>query len=343
MSTAFGHVTSEDHSTYGHPESPQRIIEVMNLLETTGLLQELMKVDIKSVTKEQLARVHSQTLIDQVKLVSERGGGYLDPDTYSTSTSYQSALNAAGTTCAILDHIMEEDVRNGFSLVRPPGHHADVDRVGGFCLFNNVATATRQAQFVHGADRVLIVDFDVHHGNGTQDIFYDDPSVLLVSIHQYHHFFYPGTGDIDEIGIGPGEGYTINVPFPPGAGDRAYRRVFKELLVPKANEFRPDVLLVSAGFDAHWIDPLASAALSLKGYSEIATQLINMADHLCDGKILFVLEGGYQPTALAHGVLNVLYRLLGQDDISDPLGPAPDPEADMTMVMSKLRSLHLPN
>ncbi len=343
MNTVLGYVPSLEHSQPGHPESPQRMLAIMDLLESTNILSDISQVDINTTQIEQITRVHSEALIRRIRQTCERGGGHLDADTYTTADSFKLALDASGTTTILLDLVMESEARNGMALVRPPGHHAERDRVGGFCLFNNIAVAARQAQEVHGAERVLIVDIDVHHGNGTQDIFYDDPTVLYVSIHQFGYFFYPGTGAINEIGTGPGHGYTVNIPFPPGAGDQWYLAAFNDLIRPRVKVFSPDVVLVSAGFDAHWIDPLASAALTLGGYSNLTAKLIEMADDFCSGKILFVLEGGYHPIALSHGVLNTLYRLKGYDDLSDPLGLSSRPEQDMTNVLSTLRDLHLLN
>jgi acetoin utilization deacetylase AcuC-like enzyme len=319
------------------------MLAIMDLLESTDVLSDIAQVHITAAHPEQITRVHSEAFIHRVRQTCEHGGGYLDPDTYTTGNSFKLALDAAGTTTKLLDLIMESKARNGMALVRPPGHHAERGKAGGFCLFNNIAVAARQAQKVHGAERVLIVDFDVHHGNGSQDIFYADPTVLYVSIHQFGSFFYPGTGAISELGTGSGHGYTVNIPFPPGAGDRAYMAAFNDLVRPKVEEFSPDLVLVSAGYDAHWIDPLASAALTLGGYSSLSAKLIEMADDLCSGKILFVLEGGYHPTALSHGVLNTLYRLIGHDNVSDPLGPSSRPEQEMTKVLVDLCDLHLPN
>jgi acetoin utilization deacetylase AcuC-like enzyme len=342
MNTILGYVPSLAHSQPGHPENPQRMLAIMDLLESTTILSEIKQVDITSATTEQITTVHSELMVQGIEQACERGGGNLDADTYATPGSFRMALDAAGTTLKLLDLIMESEADNGMALIRPPGHHAERNRVGGFCLLNNVAAAARHAQVKHGAERVLVVDIDVHHGNGTQEIFYDDPSVLYVSIHQFG-YFYPGTGALNEIGTGPGQGYTMNIPFPPGAGDRAYLAAFDDLVRPIAGEFSPDFILVSAGYDTHWIDPLASAALSLTGQSVLIAKLMESASELCGGRILFVLEGGYHPTALSHGVLNTLYRLKGYDEVSDPLGQTPRQENDMTNVLSELRVLHLLN
>jgi acetoin utilization deacetylase AcuC-like enzyme len=233
----------------------------------------------------------------------------------------------------------------GLALLRPPGHHAERNRVGGFCLFNNVAVAARQAQAVHGVKRVLVIDFDVHHGNGTQEIFYDDPNVLFISLHLYlSGFFYPGTGAADEIGSGSGKGTTLNVPMPLGVGDEGYLQAFTGLVRSKAEAFKPELILVSAGYDAHWADPLTpsdSTGLSLTGYARMVQEIIGMAEVLCRGRVLFVLEGGYYFPALAHGVLNTIYALLGRDRIVDPLGPAPEDGRDISQLLDSLRQRHL--
>jgi acetoin utilization deacetylase AcuC-like enzyme len=208
----------------------------------------------------------------------------------------------------------------------------------GFCLFNNVAIAARAAQEEHGLERVLIADFDVHHGNGTQDIFNQDPSVLYFSTHQYPH--YPGTGHWSETGQGQGQGTTVNVPLPAGVGDEGYTSVFRSLLWPVAQRFRPQLILVSAGFDAHWDDPLAFMLLSLTGYARLARQLRDLAQELCDGRIVFALEGGYHLDVMAYGVLNSLYVLLGDDTIVDPLGPSTMDEENIESWIKELLRLH---
>jgi acetoin utilization deacetylase AcuC-like enzyme len=202
--------------------------------------------------------------------------------------------------------------------------------------------AVRHVQSELGLERVLIIDFDVHHGNGTQEVFYADPTVLFVSLHLYHDFFYPGTGAAGETGIGDGSGANINVPFRPLAGDTSYLRAIRDLVWPVARQFRPQLILVSAGYDAHWVDPLASANLSLTGLARVTAEIVQMAGELCDERVVFVLEGGYHPVALSYGVLNTAYALTGREEIADPLGPSPRPEPDTSDLILQLKRLHLP-
>jgi len=238
--------------------------------------------------------------------------------------------------------VVEGRVQNGFALVRPPGHHALPDRGMGFCLFNNVALAARHAQTLPDIRRVFIADIDVHHGNGTQAVFEADPTVFYFSTHEYP--YYPGTGHWKETGVGEGKGSVLNVPLPAGVGDQGYLRVYEELVWPLARRFRPDLILVSAGYDSHWQDPLAMMQLSLGGYARIARELVAMAGELCAGRIVFTLEGGYHLDVLAHGVLNAFYALLGEETVSDPLGPPfPASEPDIGPLLARLKEEHRVN
>jgi acetoin utilization deacetylase AcuC-like enzyme len=329
------------HTLDGHPENASRIVAITDLLEHWGVFQDLTVLEPKEARIDQLNRVHSEGMIEAIRERCLMGGGRLDADTYVTRDSFNLSRMAAGAVCVAIDKIMTKAHRNGLALVRPPGHHAEFNRPGGFCLINNVAVAARHAQDAHEIERVLIIDFDVHHGNGTQNIFYADPTVLFFSLHLFHPYFYPGTGSLDEIGNGPGLGANVNVAFGPGAGDSWYNAAIKDVLHPIAVTFKPDLILVSAGFDAHWKDPLATASLSLRGYAELTQQIIDLAQELCQGRLLFVLEGGYHLDALAFGVLNTVFALNYRDKIVDPLGFAPNPEKDMSKVLSLLRRLHL--
>lgn len=333
---------SNNHTKRGHPENADRMMAIMRLLERSNVLPDLIGVEPVPASTEQLSAVHSASLINFVRDRCEFGGGHLDADTYITGDSYRLAKLAAGATCVVADQVMGKEGANGLALVRPPGHHAERGRVGGFCLFNNVAVAARHAQNAHGARRVVIIDYDVHHGNGTQQIFYSDPTVMYVSLHLYASFFYPGTGGANELGEGPGRGKTLNVPFMPGAGDDGYLQVFKHLIRPKIIDFMPDLIIVSAGFDAHWIDPLAAASMTLPGYVQLDHEIIQLANDSCQGRVMFVLEGGYNLRALSYGILNLCYSLQQRDKIIDPLGPASDTEPDVTSLLKKLQSLHLP-
>jgi len=343
MTTILVYAPALAHTKLHHPENSARIAHILPALERFSLLEDLKTLKPLPATMEQLRRIHAEGLIEFVKTVSYQGGGLLDQgDTYATADSYELARIAAGSACMAVDEIMMGRARNGFALVRPPGHHAETDHVSGFCLFNNIAAAARQAQIVHGAERVLILDFDVHHGNGTQEIFFEDNSVLFVSMHLFAPYFYPGIGDFHEVGTRQGRGYTLNVPFPPGVGDIGYLRVLKDYVQMNVTRFNPELILISAGFDAHWQDPLAMAGLSLTGYGLMAQSLIKMADDLCDGRILFVLEGGYQHEVLTYGIANVCNALLGRDTIYDPFGPMPTTENDVTDLLAQLKTRNLP-
>ena len=341
MTTALGFVPADEHMEVGHPEFPGRLRAIIDLLALNKGSAGSSTMAPVAAEYEQLAQVHEQSLISLVKETSMRGDGHLDADTYVTAASYEQAKLAVGTTCKLVDAVMAQEVDNAFALVRPPGHHAERRKVGGFCLFNNIAVAARHVQVKYGLERVLVIDFDVHHGNGTQEIFYADPSVLFASMHLYHPFFYPGSGSAEEIGAGEGAGTTLNIPFPPGAGDASYEQALREVVIPLSSRFRPEFILVSAGFDAHWIDPLASAGLSLSGYSKIAQQILVLANDVCGGRCVFVLEGGYHLEALALGVLNVLKVLGNSDEVVDPLGLSPYGEPDIKPLIKRLRTLHL--
>jgi acetoin utilization deacetylase AcuC-like enzyme len=344
MSTLLVYAPALAHTKTYHPESHRRLESIMRHLDAFGVLPDLTPIDTAPATLEQLMRVHSAGLIEQIQNLSWSGGGILDHgDTYATKESFRLARLAVGGCCQAVDRVMSGQARNGIALVRPPGHHAGSERVSGFCLFNNVAAAARQAQQVHGAKRVAILDFDIHHGNGTQEIFYLDDTVLFISTHLFAPFFYPGNGRSNEMGAGHGLGYTLNIPLPPFVGDEGYCRIMKELVLPKLAAFQPDLLLISAGYDAHWRDPLAQGGLSLLGYAQICRYLVRLAGQLCHGRILFILEGGYEINALAYGILNTIYALLERDDIQDPIGPMPQQEQDVTDLLKQLKERHLLN
>jgi acetoin utilization deacetylase AcuC-like enzyme len=285
---------AEHQTPPGHPEGPERA-EVMDAVAAQWRRRGGEVVAPRRATSEQLARVHDA---DYLRRISETAGRAvaLDPDTYTSPDSHEVALLAAGSAIDAVERVMGRSHQTALALVRPPGHHAERDRAMGFCLYNNVAVAAAHARAI-GAGRVAIVDFDVHHGNGTQHSFEDDPSVLYVSIHQWP--FYPGTGASDETGVGEGKGFTVNLPLEAGAADADYRLVFEEVVVPVLRQFTPDVLLVSAGFDAHERDPLASMRLTTACFGAVASELERVAEECCNGRMALVTEGGYDLRAFA--------------------------------------------
>ena len=310
-----------EHEVPGHPESPARLRAIMSHLEQSGLLAAMQRIEPRDATIEDIRLVHSPALIERVRRAAADTSHWLDVDTYVVGRSYDAALRAAGGVLAAADAVLDGDTGSAFCLVRPPGHHATPDRAMGFCLFNNVAIAAAHALARRGLQRVAIVDFDVHHGNGTQDAFYADGRALYFSTHQ--HPFYPGTGYWTETGEAAGRGKIVNVPLPAGCGDAEYLRSYREICAPALERFRPQLMLVSAGFDAHFADPLAQMLVSASGYYEIAKLLKGLADELCGGRIVYALEGGYDHTALAWSARACIDTLLGNEFAPDPLGPGP--------------------
>lgn len=327
------------HTREGHPENYRRLEETWSLLQVDGIVSKLFHLPSTPAPLDAVLRVHSRAYLERLEAASLQGRSNLDADTYLTEDSYQAALLGAGGLLNVVDCVLQGKAQNGISLSRPPGHHATPAWGMGFCLLGNISIAARWAQDHYNVGRVLIVDFDVHHGNGTQDVFYRDGSVLFFSAHQFP--FYPGTGAAYETGDGNAEGAIINVPLPSGVGDQGYLNVFQQLLFPAARLFRPELILVSAGYDAHWLDPLANMRLSIPGATTLMQQLMALADELCQGKLVVALEGGYHIGALSHSVLSAV-RLLSHSHqgVSDPFGPAPGGERDITPLLGKLRQLH---
>lgn len=327
------------HDYPGHPESRVRLESILKRLHEAGVWERLQPVPAREATREELTRVHHWSYVEQVRTLSERGGGHLDPDTYVNRASYQAALMAAGGLIEACRAVLEGRVRNAFALVRPPGHHAMPAQGMGFCLFGNVALAAHDACYAAGLQRVLIVDFDVHHGNGTQAMTAEEPAICFISTHQQP--LYPGTGAARELAHGRAAGTLVNIPLSPGSGDGVFQAAYEQLVLPIARRFQPELILVSAGFDAHWDDPLAGLALSLGGYNWLVRTLIRLAEELCAGRIVFALEGGYHLQVLSYGVLNTFRALLGDEAWEDPLGPCPwSGEPDVTSYLATLRRLH---
>lgn len=296
-----------DHETESHPESPDRWVAIDRALRAAGLFDVLPLLTPSPATLEQVLAVHSSRLVERIRDIGERGGGWLDPDTWVSPLSWETALLAAGGACDAVDAVMEGRAPRAFSLARPPGHHAEPHRAMGFCLLNSVAIAARHAQAAHGIQRVAIVDWDVHHGNGTQAIFWEDPSVLFISLHQFP--FYPGSGSRAETGGGEGTGTTINIPLPAGTGEDVYLAAMDDLVLPALRAFAPELILVSAGYDAHEDDPLAMMRLRTESFGLFAERLRDAAEELCGGKLVLVLEGGYNLNALGDSVVATIEAL----------------------------------
>jgi len=298
----------------GHPERPERLASVGRALaERAGRLR---RFPSRAASDAEILRVHSRGHLERLGEAVRRAPCQLDPDTYACAESLEVARLAAGSAVDLARAVARGDAGRGFAALRPPGHHAEAGRAMGFCLLNNVAVAARALQAEEGVERIAIVDWDVHHGNGTQHSFEDDPSVLYVSTHQYP--YYPGTGDFGEAGRGAGLGATVNVPMPPGCGDAEYVGVFLRVVAPVLQRFRPQHILVSCGFDAHRDDPLASMEVSGAGFAALTRIVRALAEDLCGGRLVFLLEGGYAESGLYEGTAAVL-------DALDEASPAPPP------------------
>ena len=308
MTAIFHDPDNIAHCQAGHPERPERYTAVVEALERTDLLERLTPSPGRPATGEELGRVHEPGVLERIAHITTQGGGWLDPDTYCTQQSGGLARQAAGGICELSLAVARGEHANGLALPRPCGHHATATGSMGFCLFNHVAVAARALQSAGLARKVAILDFDVHHGNGTQDIFAEDPTVFFASSHQFPH--YPGTGRAAERGGGPGEGFTLNVPLAAGAGDAEFLGAWRESILPATAAFAPDFLLVSAGYDAHRLDPLAGLEVSTPAFSKLVQDILDLARTTCRGKVVFVLEGGYHLEALAQCVCDTTRLLL---------------------------------
>jgi acetoin utilization deacetylase AcuC-like enzyme len=299
------HPSSFEHDTGGHPENAGRLRAIEAAMVEADWLG-LERVEAPAASREQLLSVHPESHIDAIREISERGGGMIDMDTVASAGSYEAALHSAGAAVHGVDRIMGGEAPFAFCGTRPPGHHCEAARAMGFCLFNNIAVGVRHALAEHAAERVLVLDWDVHHGNGTEAIFYDSDEVLYASIHQSP--LYPGTGARGDIGTGAGEGFTLNMPVPPGAGAAEFLGAIDDEVLPRAREYKPKLIAISAGYDAHRADPLANCELVEADYAAMTTRVKTLGEEL-GAPVLICLEGGYEPRALAASVVATLAAL----------------------------------
>ena len=326
------------HTQSGHPENADRLIAILNYLESENLFNLLEKVPSRCATQVELCYCHSENYIEKAKEVCHKGGGYLDADTYTTEFTFDAATTAVGSLIDLTNEVCSGRLKNGFALVRPPGHHALAERGMGFCIFGNAAIAAQVGIKNFNIEKVAIVDFDVHHGNGTEAMVKDDPNILYISTHQFP--FYPGTGSKTEIGSGTTAATVLNIPLEPGVGDEGFQSIYNELIIPKLLKFKPGLIIVSAGYDAHWNDPLANLSLSLTGYSWISKTLVDISEILCNGKIVFTLEGGYNLQVLSNGVANSFRALLNRTDFEEPFSKSPYVEPDISELLNEIKKTH---
>jgi len=292
-----------------HVESPQRLQVIYDMLDAADMAGKFVSISPRPATHDELAWVHSHSHIKRVAGTDGKDHMSLDPDTQTTPLSYQAAKLAAGGLFSLVDKIFDGTIKNGFALVRPPGHHAERDRAMGFCLFNNVALGARYAMNTYGVKKILIVDWDLHHGNATQNTFYTDAAVLYFSTHQFP--YYPGSGYLTELGQGDGQGFTVNVPLGPGHGDAEFFQIFKHILYPIASAFKPELIFVSAGFDTYVGDPLGGMKVTPQGYAAMTRLIMDLARSYASERVAITLEGGYHLTGLRESVRAVLMELVG--------------------------------
>ncbi len=306
-----------------HPESPLRLKAIHKLLDSRDW-PDVKVLERRQASREEICLVHTPQHFDQIARTDGQDGVALDPDTHVSAKSFQAALYAAGGLIHLTEQVVDSGLTNGFALVRPPGHHAEASRAMGFCLFNNVAVAAAWALKHKGLSRVMIVDWDLHHGNGTQHSFYADRKVLYLSTHQYP--FYPGSGALDETGAGNGHGFTVNIPLGWGHGDREYVSIFKNVALPLARAYQPELILVSAGFDIYRGDPLGGMQVTTDGFAALTRILKTMAEEICGGRLVLTLEGGYNIEAQAEGVGKVIDVLAGHGTAGQELALTRPPE-----------------
>jgi len=320
-----------------HPESHKRLETIYEMLEDPDMKENYREVPVREATEEELLFIHSKDYIDMVAATAGKPYGYLDADTQTSAGSYLAALRAAGGLCKAIEMVHNGEIDNAFALVRPPGHHAERNRGMGFCLFNNVAIGARYAQRKSGLKRILIADWDLHHGNSTQHSFEDDPSILYFSTHQYP--YYPGSGSFQEVGTGKGEGYTVNVPLSTGYGDAEYVAIYDQILKPIARQFNPHFVLCSVGFDIYIHDPLGGMSVSPDGFAGLTQVLMDIARESCDGKLVLTFEGGYNLDGLRDSAKAVLKELRGESTIGDRDWSGQEDQRKLAPVLEKARSI----
>ena len=331
MSTLFSWVVSPEHEYPDHPERPGRLTELEARLDSF----DAQRLVATPATRDEIARIHSPRMIEAVEAACAECGGIIDyAPTFVTPTSFESALLASGATLDLARAVWAAEASNAFAIVRPPGHHAEPERAMGFCIFNNVAVAARDL-LERGANRALVVDYDAHHGNGTQAAFWSDDRLGYLSTHQWG--IYPGTGSMNDAPHA--QGRIVNVPLPAYAGDECFAQITERIIKPCIESFRPDILLVSAGFDAHWNDPLTSLGVSSAGFFQISKRLVEVAGEHCNGKIVFVLEGGYNPINVSNGGAGVFAALTGSP-FADSNDVSPHKEPDIAKMLESICIWH---
>ena len=317
-----------------HPESPKRLTAIYNVVDSREW-PGLVTLERREATRDDITLVHRGDHFDMIAKTDGQSNIALDADTQVSPMSFRAALAATGGLIGLMEKVVSRELDNGFAAIRPPGHHAEAARAMGFCLFNNVAIAAAWAIKHLDLNRILIVDWDLHHGNGTQHSFFSDPRVLYFSTHQYP--FYPGTGAMGETGRDKGVGYTVNVPLTWGHGDKEYISIFKNVLIPIARAYKPQLILVSAGFDIYHGDPLGDMQVTTDGFAALARILLSLAYEVCEGRLVFTLEGGYHVDGQAKGVGNILDVLIGRGSVGEELALMRPPEPQ---IISQLRQIH---
>jgi acetoin utilization deacetylase AcuC-like enzyme len=321
-----------------HPSDVTITRRTKEFLDLSGLTEQMLPIAARPATEDELAVYHTREYSAGIRSLAAGGPkqgswGEIDDETIISPLSFEAALYAAGGAMNAVSAVLDGRVRNAYSLLRPPCHHATRNQAMGFCIFNNTVIAAHHARNVYGLDRVMIVDWDVHHGNGTQDAFYDDPNVLFVSLHQ-HDWFPKLSGELEQVGVGAGAGYTVNIPLPPGTGDRGYRAAFEQLVLPIGLQFRPQLIIVTAGQDASWLDPLGHMMLTMHGYRQISQLMVDLAEEVCDGRLVMLQAGGYSAPYVPYCTVAAVEALMGVDlGIVDLYATAPEFERCQTIFL----------